>query len=101
MQAKDFRVVNTGNSRDVLVVLLDLADLARRNFVAEAFTYTARPALIGDFRKVVLVPEDGFLEVILTVGIEEFAVEVVSDTSTILNLTDHVADDRHVDVKVG
>lgn len=41
-----------------------------------------------------------FLQIVDTVGIEEFTIEIVCDSASVLDLTDHVFDDCHVHLRL-
>lgn len=83
MQSEDVGRIDLRNALiDVISVFLDFAHRVGWDFVLDLFT----GAFSGYFAENVVRLEDSFLDVLACVGIKQLAIQIISDSSAVLDL---------------
>lgn len=94
MQSEDLWRVDHLHVVGVLSIELDFLGLGRR----EHFVLNV---LLGAFFRTLgeddIIGEDIVSDVVITIGVEEFSIQIISDSASILDFTYHIPDDSTVD----
>ena len=92
-------VVDNRNSLNGLVVFLDFLGWVGWDFVSEKSLSSLDFDL--DFGVAVVWLQDAIFQVVLAVGVKHLSVQIVGNSSAVLNFANHVSDNVHLDDLVG
>jgi hypothetical protein len=95
MQPKHLGTISSWYGINILLVFGQLDSRIGRNLIPKPLP---RPLIahvnIGNI--VISIGQHIILQIVLTISIEQLTIEIISDTASVLNLTDHIFDDFHV-----
>jgi len=74
MQSENLGIVQSRNDINVLSVFDDFIVRISRDFIFEAFFWGGSRTFKDNIKESMLIPEDSFFDIIVSVGVEKFTV---------------------------